>query len=805
MGNSPMYPSPDDRQHFGSGAWPNRREEAEPWGVPQHPGYGKDSQWNPTHTQYYRQAPESSGSSGRIEPRNDPDRNPGYVRNGQDPGVGGDEYRASAERPTRLRQQEAWIYREPNPPDRVSRSRMLSGAAPQQSSAVGPEESQQSGNRPRPGTANASMPAGGRFSFGWVSALTVSTLLGLVLVRIADADASSGGNVISAVELFFFGLIVIFAPYAMRILMRKTANIERFTLVIMLGVTFYVVKVLAGPTAFIYNDEFIHLRNAQNIISSGHLFQFNPILPTAGYYPGLAAVTATLVSLTGLSTFICGTLIMGVGRVVISASLYFIAERVTGSSRGAGVASLLYATNSMFLFWSAQFAYEDLALPLAAFVVWWLTRTRGIRGGAAAQVITVIGIAAVTVSHHVTAFALCAILAALYLAECIFGYPSATRRYLGAFAALTGAAAAFWLFVVAKPAADYLFGENVGPATQGLLSAITGRGDQRQLYGGGGSASPPAWYVYIGFVAILVIMVALLPAAIRALRILRTHSFSSTIRRRASVAVAAVIAISFPLTLLPRLTSTGTAISARTSELIFTGIGCTVGLLWGEFEHPTKSGTQRVPRMARLGGLWTLLATSLLSLVLVGQVSVGTSFFTILPATTVGFPVYVQPYMISAAEWSRQHLGPNQTFATDNNNTLTLAGYGEEDPEDVDYIWPIFYSANMDSVTIDTIKKYDIHYVLLDWIATTEAPIKPGGDYYSSLEPINSLHGGALPKSYYSKFSAYTCSRKVYQAGTVQIYDVSRIAKGICAPQRMTNGPSKTSSGKKASSLKRAS
>ena len=42
-------------------------------------------------------------------------------------------------------------------------------------------------------------------------------------------------------------------------------------------------------------------------------------------------------------------------------------------------------TNPMFLFWSAQFAYEGLALPLAAFIVWWISRTRGIRGHAAAQ------------------------------------------------------------------------------------------------------------------------------------------------------------------------------------------------------------------------------------------------------------------------------------------------------------------------------------------------------------------------------------------------------------------------------------
>ena len=344
--------------------------------------------------------------------------------------------------------------------------------------------------------------------------------------------------------------------------MRKTTRMERFSLIILLGIAFYMVKILAGPDGFIYNDEFIHLRNAQDILSSGHLFQFNPLLPTASYYPGLGAITATMVNLTGLSTFICGLIIIGVARVVISASFFFIAEQVTGSARGASAGSLLYATNSMFLFWSAQFAYEDLALPLAAFTVWWLTRTRGSSGRATAQAITVIAIVAVTVTHHVSAFALCGILALLYVAERFLGYPSATRRYLGIFATLTGALAAFWFFVVARPAAPYLIGQNFAPAVQGMISTITGRGGERALYGGT-SATPPKWYVYVGFVALLVIMLALLPAVIRAWRIFRSRGVRGAMRHRASVAVAAMIAISFPLTLVPRLTAAGGAISPK--------------------------------------------------------------------------------------------------------------------------------------------------------------------------------------------------------------------------------------------------
>ncbi len=71
-----------------------------------------------------------------------------------------------------------------------------------------------------------------------------------------------------------------------------------------------------------------------------------------------------------------GLIIIGVARVLITACVFLVAEKVTGSSRTAAGASLVYAANPMFLFWSASFSYENLALPLAAFVVWWIGRTR---------------------------------------------------------------------------------------------------------------------------------------------------------------------------------------------------------------------------------------------------------------------------------------------------------------------------------------------------------------------------------------------------------------------------------------------
>ena len=46
------------------------------------------------------------------------------------------------------------------------------------------------------------------------------------------------------------------------------------------------------------------------------------------------------------------------------AALFVLFTRVSGSARLAGIAVMIYAGNSNFLFWGAQYSYESLSLPL---------------------------------------------------------------------------------------------------------------------------------------------------------------------------------------------------------------------------------------------------------------------------------------------------------------------------------------------------------------------------------------------------------------------------------------------------------
>ena len=639
-----------------------------------------------------------------------------------------------------------------------------------------------------------------RVKFAWVYLIVLCSATGLALVAAANNASFHGANYDNALILFFVGLAFIFAPAAIRALMRDVDRRERLILVVTLGAALYVVKILGSPNAFIFNDEYIHLRNTLDILRTHHLFQLNPLLPTASYYPGLGAVTAGLVSLTGLSTFVSGLLVIGAARILVSACFFLIAERMTGSAVAAAGASLVYAANPMFLFWSACFSYEDLALPLAAFAIWWLSRTRDQttrdQAGRLTPIVTVVIVAAVVITHHVSGFALTILLGAWWLAELLTKQATARRWSVGLMFLITGSATLTWFFLIARPAPSYLLGGNIVPALQQAESVALRHDKARHLFSGG--AAMPEWYVLAGFVAYGILLIALPFGLYRAWNLLRAHRVrgKSGYGFRvgyAPIGVAIAIAIAFPFTLLPRFTSSGGAVSSRSAEYVFTGLGCVLALFAEQITR-RRHGRPRRRSMPPKFSIWcrTLVVAGMVTAVFLGDATVGTTFSELLRESShpAGDPWTAQPDVVDASEWARVNLGVNQHFAANAVDSLALATYGEQDTISEDDVWPIFFADTWNSGVVQIIREARVSYLLVDWRMTEGPPPADLGYYFSPYE-VSTSEGQTLPSIALRKFAASPCARLVYASGPIQIFDVAGIENGSCEPGTVGTGHGK--------------
>ena len=114
-------------------------------------------------------------------------------------------------------------------------------------------------------------------------------------------------------------------------------------------------------------------------MATGRLFAPNPILPVSPLYPGFESVISAVVSVSGLSIFQAGILVVGMAKLLGALVLFYLYETLlSGSSRIASVGVLLYASNPHYALFDSQFAYESLGVPLIAFALFAICRRTGV-------------------------------------------------------------------------------------------------------------------------------------------------------------------------------------------------------------------------------------------------------------------------------------------------------------------------------------------------------------------------------------------------------------------------------------------
>ena len=592
--------------------------------------------------------------------------------------------------------------------------------------------------------------------------LALTAAAGVAMVAYGYSAAREGSA--HAQPLFWGGLVAIYAPIALRLLSRSASRRERLALSLLLGGALYLVKVVYEPTGFTLHDELATWRQTSDLVLTGHAFSANPLVAGYAGFPGLELFTASLSQLTGLRIFIAATIVIGVARVALMLALFLFLERVARSPRAAGIAIAIYVCNPSFLYFDSQFGYESLALVVGAALLLaalrWSSadeaaRRRNARGMVAAMAILA---ATLTITHHMTSYATVAFLATWAALEAR-ERRSGPRGWLygpALPALMLAAAAAGWFALEAGSVTTAELGKVLADAARSVVHLVFGGSGPKTLFQSGGQTNTTAAR-FLG-IASVVPLLAAIPLGLR--RAWRGEG-SGPLWRTLSLA-----ALLYPLTLLLRLTQSGTETSQRASEFVFLGLAFIGGLLLAEMAWP-RGTLKRLLASASLAALGTV--------VFLGGFIVGESPITRLPGPFLveGEARGVSPQGISAALFAAEKLPPGSRVIVDRANSTLVASYGglelvtgaiEGIP-----VNRVFFSRTFDAADQRVISNDEIEYIVVDRRLAHEPPAN--GYYFESTEPRANEYRRPIDVYALRKFNHVRGLGRIFENGAVAIYD----------------------------------
>jgi hypothetical protein len=593
--------------------------------------------------------------------------------------------------------------------------------------------------------------------------LAVSSL-GVLIVALAylgGRDGTAGG----ATALYWTGQIVVFTPVVVRLLSRRMAGVaESFLLVMGLGVNQYLLKWMYSPDQLRFPDELQHWLATTILNQSGELFQPNRALPPAVHFPGLAEMAAATASMTGLTVTASGVIVAGVAHLIFVGMLFVAVLRASRSPAVAGVACALYATAMHYLFFNSMFLYQTAALPFFMLTIW-ATRRWLAGSGWPFAFLAIVSICVTTVSHHVTAIALVATLTLLGVTELFIGRPR--RKIVLLMPVISLVVLAAWILLVARDVLSYL----EQPINQVLETVSV-------LISGGETPSSTTAAISVTQLAVqgagLLGLFVLYAACVRDM----VHRHDRDAWRWAAVAGTLVF---FAGNGLRFLGQNGPEVSSRlqTFTYIPVGILAAIALVRGVQIIPLKDADGHRWRAAApafdypaAGGwhLWTRVAagSALITLLMIGARAGGwPPIGSILPGPYLagGFERSVDAYGVSAANWERNTLGPNNRIGGDITSVSLASTYGRQDP--VREVGPLFYADQWGLAEDNLTTDLHLQYLVVDKRLGDQLP---ESDAYFEEDPHAGKITSPLTKTQLGKFDRLTDVDRLYDNGNVRIY-----------------------------------
>jgi hypothetical protein len=595
-----------------------------------------------------------------------------------------------------------------------------------------------------------------------VSVVALSAATGVLAVAAADTAGRLGHAGASwADRMYWLGQLLILTPVAARLLSRRALIAsETVTLVVVLTVAEYLVKVCYSPAAFTYADELMHWRTATDILQTGKLFTANNLLPISPYYPGLEEVTSALASITGLSVFTSGLIVAGTAHLLFVCVLFVLFRYVSGSHRIAGVALLLYSSESLFQSFDSMFVYQTLALPFLGLTVLGVYRLAAPQAAGRLGWFTLAALSAfaTVVTHHVASYLLVATLEVITLGALL-----ARDRKLVAWASIlalvSAAAFAAWIVFVAPSTVGYL-----QPVMEGALQGF------RAILAGGHPGAPPPASAANGPLE----NQALSAAAVLIMSVLVPVGWWQVWRRyrhQPWMVALAIGAMSWYVIVAVRLfVANGSELAGRASTFVFLPAGFIAALAVIRLtDNSLRWPVIRANLRRRAPVVVAVAVVAALVLVLNGMVNGWPPYWERLPGPyqVAGAERSVGPEQVASADWALALLGPGNRFATDEGDLPVLGSYGDQNTVGDDGY--LYTSSAFTPAAAQQVQAQSLGYVLVD---RRLSEMLPASGQYFPVDPNVGKYTRPLSLADLTKFNHVPGIARIYDSGNIVIYDL---------------------------------
>ena len=625
----------------------------------------------------------------------------------------------------------------------------------------------EAGAAPRAPSAHAEGGSGAAQGLGQFPTLALVAGAGLLLCSVVEA--LSRATLAPEPVFYWAGVLLIGVPIFFRLASEEATPRERLALVVLLGLSLYAVKLIRDPLVFTFPDEPIHAFNADQIVSHHELFRHNPLLPASPDYPGLEGVASALMSLTGISSYGAGVVVIGAARLILMVGLFILFGRISGSGRIAGIATAAYAGSANFLLWGVQFAYQSLALPMLVVLLALLAEHQAAPAGSRRPwaVAIVVITAAIVITHHLTSYALIAALITL----AILHYATGERRDSPnpwPFAAVAAVLAGLWLATAAGSTVDYL-SPVVSRTLHSIGDTVTG-GKTRALFQGSGAnsaggdvGSTPAIPRAIALASVAILGIGMVFGLLQLWRVRRRDPFTL---------LFCLASFGFFATLLLRFAPASWETGNRAADLMFIGLAFVLAIGFGAAYSRLAGRPARAPWLGRF------LLSSSFAVVLVGGAISGWPWDVQLadPVKARAGGARFESEPLALARWTSTHL-PGSRFAAPNADALLLEAYGDvtvragrrPDIED------LLTNYRLEPWQKRVLRRYKLRYVVADRRRRAGDVVR---GYSASVHPPAGARDSLFRINVTKKYEASSVGRvvlphsaRIFDSGKIAVYD----------------------------------